>query len=170
MGYSAGHMTVAQKEALQAAAGGGIRWVKDANVVERMRAVKAQRMKVMGEAAELISEVFRRVVPDVKPGISELEVAGKIEYTMKQFGVSGPSFDTIVASGARSAWAHAQPTPKILKKSELVVLDHGAILRGYCSDLTRTIYLGRKRQKGEKLLRRCVGSTGGGEKCDPARE
>lgn len=152
VGYSAGHLTVAQKEALQAAAGGGIRWIKDASVVERMRAVKDRdELKVMREAAELISEVFRRVLPAVKPGTSELEVAGKIEYTMKQLGASGPSFETIVASGARSAWAHAQPTAKILKKSELVVLDHGAILRGYCSDLTRTIYLGRTPQKVRRL-------------------
>src|SRR5581483_7842706 len=103
LGYSAGHLTVAQKEALQAAAGGGIRWVKDANVVERMRAVKDRdELKLMRDAAELISEVFRRVVSDVKPGISELEVAGKIEYTMKELGASGPSFDTIVAAGPRS--------------------------------------------------------------------
>ena len=54
-----------------------------------------------------------------------------------------PSFETIVASGPRSAWAHARPTSKPLRKNELVVLDQGAILRGYCSDMTRTVFLGR---------------------------
>jgi Xaa-Pro aminopeptidase len=146
--YSAGHLSVAQKEALHAAAGGHVRWLKDASVVERLRVVKDRgELAQMRAAAELISTVFRRVLPTIKAGASELEVAGKIEYTMKQLGASGPSFETIVASGARSAWAHARPTPKALKKSELVVLDHGAILRGYCSDLTRTVFLGRTPQK-----------------------
>jgi Xaa-Pro aminopeptidase len=156
LAYSASHLTVAQKEAVQAAAGAPVRWLKDASVVERLRAVKdREELAHIREAAELISEVFRRILPAVKPGVSELELAGKIEFTIKQMGASGPSFETIVASGPRSAWAHARPTPKLLKKSELVVLDHGAILRGYCSDLTRTVFLGRIPQK----LRRFYGAV-----------
>ena len=62
---------------------------------------------------------------------------------MKLQGASGPSFETIVASGPRSAWPHARPTAKLLRKNELVVLDQGAILRDYCSDMTRTVFLGR---------------------------
>jgi len=152
VGYSASHLTVAQKEALQTAAGGRVRWLKDASVVERLRAVKDREELVrMRDAAELISQVYRRALPLIKPGISELELAGKMEFTMKQLGASGPSFDTIVASGARSAWAHARPTSKPLRKSELVVMDHGAILRGYCSDLTRTVFLGRAPQKVRRL-------------------
>jgi Xaa-Pro aminopeptidase len=62
---------------------------------------------------------------------------------MKLQGASGTSFETIVASGPRSSWPHARPTPKLLRKNELVVLDQGAILRDYCSDMTRTVFLGR---------------------------
>ena len=150
--YSAAHLTVAQKEALHAASGAGVRWLKDASAVERLRAVKdREELERMREAAELISEVFRRGLPLIKPGVSELELAGRLELMMKQLGASGPSFETIVASGTRSAWAHARPTSKLLKKSELVVLDHGAILRGYCSDLTRTVFLGRIPQKLRRL-------------------
>ena len=65
-------------------------------------------------------------------------------------GGSGPSFETIVASGPRSSWAHARPSSKPLAKNELVVLDHGAILRGYCSDMTRTVHVGARR-KGARL-------------------
>ncbi len=152
VGYSASHLTVAQKEALQTAAGSRVRWLKDASVVERLRAVKDREELVrMREAAELISQVYRRALPLIKPGISELELAGKMEFTMKQLGASGPCFDTIVASGARSAWAHARPTSKPLRESELVIMDHGAILRGYCSDLTRTVFLGRAPQKVRRL-------------------
>ena len=150
--YSAAHLTVAQKEALHSASGANVRWLKDALAVERLRAVKDRDELVrMREAAELISDVFRQGLSLIKPGISELELAGRLELIMKQLGASGPSFETIVASGARSAWAHARPTSKLLKKSELVVLDHGAILRGYCSDLTRTVFLGRIPQNLRRL-------------------
>jgi Xaa-Pro aminopeptidase len=97
----------------------------------------------MREAAVLISKVIAELIPTIKPGIAEVELAAEIEYAIKWRGGSGPSFETIVASGPRSAWAHARPTSKPLRKNELVVLDQGAILRGYCSDMTRTVFLGR---------------------------
>ena len=117
-----------------------------------MRAVKdREELKVMREAAELISEVFRRVVAGGETRHQRTGSGGENRIHHEAVGSERSFFDTIVAAGARSAWAHAQPTAKILKKSELVVLDHGAILRGYCSDLTRTIYLGRTPQKVRKL-------------------
>jgi Xaa-Pro aminopeptidase len=144
IGYAPAQLTVAQKDALQAGAGARIRWVPAPGAVERLRAVKdAGELALMREAALLISEVWTSAIGQVKPGISELAVAAELDRAMKLRGASGASFDTIVASGARSAWPHAQPTPKLLKKNELVVLDQGAILRGYCSDMTRTVFLGR---------------------------
>lgn len=142
--WSVAHVTVAQEAALQAATGGRVRWVSDGDAVERLRAVKdAEELAAMREAAILISDVFRRVLSHVRPGITELKLAAEIDYHIKLRGGDGPSFETIVASGPRSAWAHARPTSKPLRKNELVVLDHGAILRGYCSDLTRTVFVGR---------------------------
>ena len=76
---------------------------------------------------------------------------------MKKRGARGASFETIVASGSRSAWAHARPTAKLLRKNELVVLDQGAILRGYCSDMTRTVFLGRRFEPDAQDVRRCLG-------------
>ena len=144
LGYAPAQLTVAQKDALQSIAGARIRWVPAPNEVERLRAVKdASELTLMREAAHLISDVWTAALRHVKPGVSELAVAAELERAMKLRGASGPSFDTIVASGPRSAWPHAQPTPKLLKKNELVVLDQGAILRGYCSDMTRTVFLGR---------------------------
>jgi Xaa-Pro aminopeptidase len=144
VGYAPTQVTVAQKQALQAGAGARIRWASAPGAVERLRAVKdAGELAVMREAALLISDVWTAVIRQVKPGISELAVAAELDRAMKLRGASGPSFDTIVAAGPRSAWPHAQPTPKLLKKNELVVLDQGAILRGYCSDMTRSVFLGR---------------------------
>jgi len=152
VGYSASHMTVAQKHALEAGAGGRVRWVNDRGAVEKLRAVKdADELSRIREAADIISAVFREVLKGIKPGITELALAAEIEHEIKRQGASGPSFETIVASGPRSAWAHAQPTAKPLRKSELVVLDQGAILRGYCSDMTRTIFLGKASRKVRSL-------------------
>ena len=149
--YSPAQVTVAQKAALSAAAGSRVRWVGASGVVERLRAIKdAGELAIMRDAARLISDVFAELVPQIEAGLTELELAAEIEYAIKQKGGSGPSFETIVASGARSAWAHARPTRKPLRKNELVVLDHGAILRGYCSDLTRTVFIGRA---GDKVRR-----------------
>jgi len=150
--YSPTHMTVGQLAALRHGAGSRVRWVDGKFAIEKLRAVKdAAELATMREAAVLISDVFRGVLRVIQPGISELDVAARLEYAMKRRGASGRSFETIVASGARSAWAHAAPTPKLLRKNELVVLDQGAILRGYCSDMTRTVFLGRSPAKVRRL-------------------
>jgi Xaa-Pro aminopeptidase len=142
--WSAEHITVAQQNALRAGRGERVKWVTDDNAVEKLRARKdAEELAAMRDSAKLISGIFAGVVRMVRPGVTELDLAAEIEYLIKRRGGSGPAFETIVASGARSAWAHARPTAKPLRKNELVVLDHGAILRGYCSDLTRTVFLGR---------------------------
>ena len=144
VGYSPGGITVAQKQALDAASPPRIRWISDGNAVETLRAVKdADEIEQLRNAAGLITRVFEGVLRVIGPKLTEIDLAAEIEYRIKQLGGSGPSFETIVASGARSAWAHARPTSKHLGRSELVVLDQGAIIRGYCSDMTRTVHLGR---------------------------
>lgn len=150
--YSESTMTVAQKQALDASSGSRVRWVSDKNAVEKLRAVKnANELRFMREAAELISAVFGSVLDTIRPGLAELALAAEIEHEIKRRGGSGPSFETIVASGPRSAWAHARPTSKQLGKNELVVLDQGAILRSYCSDMTRTVFLGKASRKVKSL-------------------
>src|SRR5260370_26466123 len=70
-------------------------------------------------------------------------MSAEIEYQMRKRGASGPSFETIVASGPRAARPHARPTGKRLRKNELVVIDLGVILGHYCRDIPRTVFLGR---------------------------
>jgi len=142
--YSPAHLTLDQMEMLRSAAGPRIRWIKGSNEVEKLRSVKdSGELSRMRAAANLAIEVLDGVLCFLKPGISELDLAAEIEYRMKKRGASGPSFETIVASGVRTAWPHARPTPKVLSKNELVVIDQGAILRAYCSDVTRTVFMGR---------------------------
>ena len=146
--FEPAHLSVAQWAPLKKAAGPRARWSSvrshSAGLVEGMREIKsADELAVMRDAAKLGSEVMAEVLQLVRPGVSELELAAEVDYRMRRKGASGPSFETIVASGRRTALPHARPTQKRLRKNELVLLDLGAILRHYCSDLTRTVYLGR---------------------------
>jgi len=144
VGYDANQLTVAQLHTLKKAAGSKWRGQEASGLVERLRMIKdAQELAVMRKAAILAGEVVEGVLKLIKPGVREMEIAAEIEYQMKKRGASGPSFETIVASGPRGALPHARPTSKKLRKNELVVLDLGAILAHYCSDMTRTVHLGR---------------------------
>ena len=144
IGFEAASLTVAEWKRLKRAAGHGIEWKPTTELIEGIREVKtAEELEVMRRSAKLASEVISEAPDFVRPGVMELEVAAEIDYRLRRKGASGPSFDTIVASGPRSALPHARPTEKRLQKNELVVLDLGAILRHYCSDLTRTVFLGR---------------------------
>ncbi len=152
LAYSPAQVTVAQKEALDSAISRKVRWLSDGGAVEKLRAVKdANEIAIIREAAELVSRTFQRTRRILRPGITELDLAAEIERDFKRQGAEGPSFETIVASGERSAWPHAHPTRKAIAKNELVVLDQGAILRGYCSDMTRTVFVGRASRRVKYL-------------------
>ncbi len=150
-GFDPGQLTVSQWKLVRKAAGANCRGVEAAGLVETHRKQKdAGELAQMRKAAILVGEVLESALKLVRPGIREREIGGEIEYQMRKRGASGPSFETIVASGWRAALPHARPTDKFLRKNELVVLDLGVILGHYCSDMTRTVYLGRapKRVRG----------------------
>ncbi len=144
VGFDPTQVTVGQLHSLRRAAGPRVRWVPTPGKVESLRMRKdAAELAQMRLAGNLASEVVQSAIKLLKPGIREFEVGAEIEYQMRKRGASGPAFETIVAFGERSALPHARPTAKRLRKNELVVLDLGAILGHYCSDITRTVYVGR---------------------------
>jgi Xaa-Pro aminopeptidase len=144
VGYDPAQWTVAQCKALKKASGAKSRMIEAGGLIERLRKKKdPQELVTMRKAAILAGEVLESVLEMVKPGVREDEIGAEIEYRMKKGGASGVSFETIVASGARAALPHARATSKRLRKNELVVLDLGAILAHYCSDITRTVHVGR---------------------------
>lgn len=113
------------------------------SAVEQLRLVKdEEELARIRRSVELNSRVFRETVPLLRPGMPEREVAAELEYRMRRYGADQPAFETIVAAGPRSALPHARASPRPLGKKELLVLDHGAILANYASDMTRTVYLG----------------------------
>jgi len=144
VGFDAQQVTVGQLEALRKAAGRAVGFKAASGIVHSLRAVKdASELAQMRKAAVLASEVVESAIKLLKPGIREFEVAAEIEYQMRKRGASGTAFESIVAFGSRAALPHARPTAKRLRKNELVVLDLGAILGKYCSDITRTVYVGK---------------------------
>jgi Xaa-Pro aminopeptidase len=144
VGFDPQHWTVAQMSALRKQARGRCKLVAAPGIVEALRRKKdAQELATMRRAAILAGEVLESVLKFIRPGVREVEIGAEIEFQMRRRGASGASFPSIVASGPRAALPHARPTAKRLRKNELVVLDLGAILANYCSDMTRTVFVGR---------------------------
>lgn len=114
-------------------------------LVEGLRAVKSEGEIEKIRAAVLLNEkVFQQVYPTIRPGMSEARVALSLDMTMRELGAEAPSFDTIVAFGDNTAKPHATPSPlRVLRKGEIVLVDMGLALGGYCSDMTRTFVAGR---------------------------
>jgi Xaa-Pro aminopeptidase len=143
-GFDPAQTSVAQLSLLRKAAGSRTKWIAAPGLVGTLRARKEpSELARMRQAAILAGDVLTSAINLLKPGVMENEIAAEIEYQMRRGGASGPAFETIVAFGDRSALPHARPTAKRLRKNELVVLDLGAILAHYCSDITRTVYIGR---------------------------
>ena len=111
--------------------------------VERFRAVKDEEEIALIRTAEHIGDAaFRQVLELVRPGVTERELAFELELAMRRAGASGLSFETIVASGVRSAMPHGVASNKKIERGDLVVFDFGCVYEGYCSDMTRTIGVG----------------------------
>lgn len=147
LGFEQQHVTYASY-ASYAADLGSIQFVPAEPLVEQLRMVKdASELAVMREAAELADRTFAHVLTTLKPGITENDVALTIEFYMRQHGATSVSFETIVASGERSALPHGKASERVLQSGEFVKLDFGAYYKGYCSDITRTVMLGKPTDK-----------------------
>jgi Xaa-Pro aminopeptidase len=123
-------------------------------VVERLREVKTEEEIEKIRAAVLLNEkVFRKVYTTIRPGMSEEKIALAIDNAMRRLGAERPSFDTIVAFGTNAAKPHAVPGDRVLDKGETVLIDMGLVLDGYCSDMTRTVVVGKPDRLFSERLR-----------------
>ena len=122
------------------------------NIVELIAAVKdSSEIDSLKTAIEITDVVFDEIIPIIKEGITENEIAAQISYKFKQNGAEGDSYDPIVASGWRSALPHATPTQKTLEKGDFVVMDFGALYNGYHADMTRTVVIGAPNDKHKEI-------------------
>jgi Xaa-Pro aminopeptidase len=146
LGFEADHATYADVEDWSQATP-DCQWVPTKGVVQRLRAVKDQaEIATLRAAIKLGDEALAAALEQVHPGMTESELAWLIESHMRTHGAEAAAFETIVAGGANGARPHARAGQTALVIGEPIVIDMGARLDGYCSDLTRTICLGQPRE------------------------
>jgi len=128
----------------KALAGVGVVCIATTELIERMRLIKTEdEIKLLKKSVLRNEQVFSLVYNTIEPGMSEREIALAIELTMHELGAEQPSFETIVAFGTNAAKPHAVPTDRLLQAGDLVLIDMGLVLDGYCSDMTRTFVAGK---------------------------
>ncbi|MGY3814989.1 aminopeptidase P family protein [Globicatella sulfidifaciens] len=121
-------------------------------LLETIRSVKSEdEIKIIKEACEITDQAFEHILTFIKPGVTEIEVANELERFLKSKGASAMSFDTIVASGLRSAMPHGVASDKVIEEGDVVTLDFGCYYHGYSSDMTRTIAVGHIEPKMEEI-------------------
>lgn len=151
IGFEAAHTSVAAHQEIEKLLDGP-KTVVTQNVVEKMRALKsADEVEIMRQAVRVADETMQEVLALLAPGKSELEIAFAIESGIRARGGSGTSFESIVASGARSALPHGVASDKIIERGDMVTIDMGAIYGGYCSDMTRTVCVGKSSRKQREI-------------------
>jgi Xaa-Pro aminopeptidase len=132
----------------------GIEVVPTSGMIEKMRTRKSrEEIQKIRQAVLLNESVFQDVFKDLEPGKTEREVALEIEATMMRKGAEAPAFPSIVAAGPNAALPHAVPTDRVINKGETIIVDMGLKLKGYCSDMTRTVVLGKPDKRTVKIIR-----------------
>lgn len=121
-------------------------------LIDKLRIIKdEEEIESIQQAVLLGDKVFDHIIKFIKPGMKETDVSSEMEYTMRKLGAKGPSFETIVGAGYRSAMCHGTATDNVIKNGDAVVLDFGVIYRNYCSDMTRTIFIGEPNSELRKI-------------------
>lgn len=127
-------------------------WIPLRGQIDQLRRIKTPEEQELLAKAEAIGDAaFAEILKILRPGMTELEAAAELEYQMKKNGASGLSFDTIIASGKNSSMPHAIPSVKKLERGDFITMDFGCMYEGYCSDMTRTVVLGKADEKQKEI-------------------
>ena len=144
IGVESQHTTLAAAAGWKRLLGAGFRLREVSGAVEKLRRIKdADELRLIREAVALGSSLLDVAMKTIRPGVTETGVAAEIEFAARARGAEAMSFETIVAAGARSALPHGRATGQAIRAGGFVVLDFGVILHGYCSDMTRTVWVGK---------------------------
>ncbi len=129
-----------------------VEWFPLEDELSNLRIIKTPEEITAIEKAEAIGDkAFTDILNMIKPGITELEIAAHLEFFMKKYGAENLSFDTIAASGIHSSMPHAVPTNKKVENGDFITMDFGCVYKGYCSDMTRTIVVGKASEEQKKV-------------------
>jgi Xaa-Pro aminopeptidase len=157
LGLEADSVTWAQQRRFASDVFASAELIPTEGLVEELRRVKdAGEIERIAEAARIADEALASVRPLLGQEVTEREVALGLDYEMRRLGADGSSFPTIVGSGPNGAKPHARPSDRRIQAGELVVIDFGAIVDGYCSDMTRTLCVG---EPGDDVLLRMVATV-----------
>ena len=157
LGFESQHMTVATyNELLDAVKGkedlGQVSMVAASGITETLRITKdADELVSLQKAIDASDAAMAAVCPTIEEGMTERDVALRMETAMREFGSEGTSFDTIVAAGPNGAMAHHRPSDTSIRRGEPIVIDMGAQVGGYCSDITRTVVVGEPDETFRKI-------------------
>ncbi len=152
LGFEPDHLTAGQLDALYKA-GRTLKFVPRGGVVETLRMVKSEEeLAAIERSVETNSRALDAALQNLRAGMSEAQLAAEIDYQMRKLGAEKPSFDTIVASGVRSALPHAHPTRARIEPGVLLI-DMGAFEDGYASDMTRTFFIGEPTRKMARIYK-----------------
>jgi Xaa-Pro aminopeptidase len=142
IGFEAHYMTVRDKDNLACLS--KARFMPTEYIIEKLRMIKeAREIDKIRASAFITRKTFKMISKDIKPGIYEKDIAYKIDFYIRTFGADRPSFDTIVLSGACSSMPHGKPAKRKIGSCDSVMIDFGARLNGYSSDLTRMVFVGK---------------------------
>lgn len=120
--------------------------------LDTLRMIKDRpELDLLTKAVEIADYAFNQTLKVIKPGITELEIALELEYQMRKLGAEKPAFDTIVASGTRSALPHGRASNKVIETGDFITMDFGAVYEGYHSDMTRTVVAGKASDKQREI-------------------
>lgn len=151
MGFEAPHLLHRDFQRLMES-GSRWQWRPTTDLVEALRERKdAGEVEAIRRAGAIATRALERLLPLLRPGLTELAVAGLLEHALRDEGSEGFPFPTIVASGARSALPHASASARVVEAGDLLLLDFGAESGGYCSDITRTLVVGRSDERQREI-------------------
>lgn len=151
LGFENNEISYCKFKAYSDALGKQVEFVPLDGNVDRLRQIKsAEEIERIATAEAIGDKAFSHVLEYIKHGVSEMDIALELEYTMRKNGATGLSFDTIAASGPNSSLPHAVPTKRTLERGDFLTMDFGCVYDGYCSDMTRTVFIGE--QPSEKQL------------------
>ena len=132
----------------------------EAVVVEPfMMAKSAEELDALKVACEMSDKVFEKVLECIKPGVKEYEIAANIAYHGRMLGSEGDAFEIIALSGPRTAMPHGQPSDRKVQKNDIVLLDFGCTYKGFKSDISRTVFVGKATKEQKQVYDLVLGSS-----------
>ena len=150
--FESNYLPVDAFEQMRAAVGEEVSWAPMRKAPQTLRRIKTPaEIVTMRKAAAITSEAFETVLSKIRPGMTEIELRLELERIMYSLGAEALAFDTIIASGENGSLPHAVPGKRKLQQGDMITMDFGAKVGGYCSDMTRTVALGEPSPEMRKV-------------------